>query len=82
MKKKIIPDDYNLESLQKLKENANKIVEQLEKDENLKNSIDSYKKLINLNNIIEKKFQAQSKKISERVKEKIIKIKKKNAKKS
>ena len=82
MKKKIIPDDYNLESLQKLKENANKIVEQLEKDENLKNSIDSYKKLINLNNIIEKKFQAQSKKISERVKEKIIEIKKKNAKKS
>ena len=82
MKKKIIPDDNNLESLQELKENAKKILEQLEKDENLKNSIDSYKKLININNIIEKKFQFHSKKISENMKEKLNRIKKKNAKKS
>ena len=82
MKKKIIPDDNDLESLQKLKENAKKIVERLEKDGNLKNSVDSYKKLINLNNIIEKKFKEQSKKISQNIKEKIVKIKKKNAKKS
>ena len=82
MKKKIIPDDNDLESLLKLKENAKKIVEQLEKDGNLKNSVDSYKKLINLNNIIEKKFKEQSKKISQNIKEKIVKIKKKNAKKS
>ena len=62
MKKKIIPDDNNSESLQELKESARKIVEDLEKEESLKNSIESYKKLINLNNTIERKFQINSKK--------------------
>ncbi len=82
MKKKIIPDDNNSESLQELKESARKIVEDLEKEESLKNSVESYKKLINLNNTIEKKFQTHSKKIGENTKEKLNKISKKNAKKS
>ena len=82
MKKKIIPDDNNSESLQELKESARKIVEDLEKEESLKNSVESYKKLINLNNTIEKKFQIHSKKIGENTKDKINKISKKNAKKS
>tara|TARA_Y100000741_G_C17909936_1_gene418950 strand:+ start:206 stop:454 length:249 start_codon:yes stop_codon:yes gene_type:complete len=82
MKKKIIPDDNNSESLQELKERVRKIVEDLEKEESLKNSIENYKKLINLNNNIERKFQIHSKKIGENTKDKINKISKKNAKKS
>ena len=45
-----------------------------EKEKNLENSIESYQKLIKLNNIIEKKFQKNSKQISEKTKLKIKEI--------
>ena len=83
MKKKIIPDDNNLKSLHELTSEANKIIEELEKEDNLKNSLDSYHKLVNLNNTIQKKFQEKSKTISKNIKEKISHIiKKKNEKKA
>jgi len=74
MKDKNLPDDNNSESFEELTNNINQIIEQLEKEKNLENSIDSYQKLIKLNNIIEKKFQIKSKEINKITKEKIKKI--------
>ena len=73
MKEKNFPDDNNSKSIEELTQEANSIIEQLEKQEDLKNSLDDYQKLIKLNNIIEKKFQKKSKSISQNVKEKINK---------
>ena len=74
MKDKNFPDDINLKSLNELTQEANKIIEQIEKEKNFENSLDEYQKLIRLNNIIEKKFQNTSKKISLETKDKINKI--------
>jgi hypothetical protein len=74
MKDKNLPDDINLKSLNELTQEANKIIEQIEKEKNFENSLDEYQKLIRLNNIIEKKFQNKSKKISLETKDKINKI--------
>ena len=82
MKEKNFPDDNNSKSIEELTQEANSIIEQLEKQEDLKNSLDDYQKLINLNNIIEKKFQKKSKSISQNVKEKINNIAKKKDDKS
>ena len=83
MKEKNLPDDNNSKSLEKLTQEINSIIEELEKREDIKNSLDDYQKLIKLNNIIEKKFQKESKHINETTKQKINNIaKKKNAKKT
>ena len=74
MKEKNFPYDNNSKSIEELTQEANSIIEQLEKQEDLKNSLDDYQKLIKLNNIIEKKFQKKSKSISQNVKEKINNI--------
>ena len=74
MKEKNLPDDNNLKSLEELLKEVNQIIEQLEKEKDLQNSLDSYQKLIKLNNIIEKRFQKKSKNISQLTKDKIIKI--------
>ena len=74
MKEKNLPDDNNLKSLEELLKEVNQIIEQLEKEKDLQNSLDSYQKLIKLNNIIEKKFQGKSKEINKLTREKIIKI--------
>ena len=81
MKDKNLPDDNNYISVEELTKKANQIIEQLEKEKNLENSLDNYQELIKLNNIIEKKFQKKSKEINHLTKEKINKIiKKKNEK--
>ena len=81
MKDKNLPDDNNYISIEELTKKANKIIEQLEKEKNLGNSLDNYQELIKLNNIIEKKFQKKTKEINQLTKEKINKIiKKKNEK--
>ena len=81
MKDKNLPDDNNSKSLEELTQEVNSIIEELEKKEDIKNSLDDYQKLIQLNNIIEKKFQRKSKDINQNMKEKIENItKKKNAK--
>ena len=83
MKDKNLPDDNNSKSLEELTQEANNIIEELEKKEDIKNSLDDYQKLIQLNNIIEKKFQRKSKGINQNMKDKIENItKKKNAKRS
>ena len=76
-----LPDDNNSKSLEELTQEANSIIEELEKHEYIKNSLDEYQKLMKLNNIIERKFQKKSKNIRQNMKEKIENItKKKNVK--
>ena len=74
MKDKNLLDDINDKSLSELTELVSNLVQKLEKEKNLENSIKDYQKIITLNNLIQKKFQKASKQISE---ETIIKIKKK-----
>ena len=74
MKVKNLPDDNDSKSLEKLTQEINSIIEKLEKQEDLKNSLNDYQELIKLNNIIEKKFQKKSKSISQNIKEKIKNI--------
>tara|TARA_B100001173_G_scaffold61270_1_gene51541 strand:- start:461 stop:715 length:255 start_codon:yes stop_codon:yes gene_type:complete len=82
MKDKNLPNDYNSLSLEELTKQANKMIEDLESQKNLENSIENYQNLLKLNNIIEKKFQKNVKDINEKTKENISKItSKKNAKK-
>ena len=81
MKDKILLDDINSKSLNELTDIAGKIIEKLEKSNNLESLSEDYQKLIKLNNIIQTKFQKNSKKISVEAKEKIKKILKKNVKK-
>ena len=78
MKEKNFPNNINLKTLDELTKEVNQIIENLEKEKNLENSIEGYQKLIKLNNIIEKKFQTTSKNISSEAKDKINKIIKKN----
>ena len=81
MKDKNIPNNYNSLSLEELTDEANKMIEDLENQKDLENSIEKYQDLLRLNNIIEKKFQKNAKNINDKTKEKIIEIKsKKNAK--
>ena len=81
MKVKNLPDDNDSKSLEKLTQEINSIIEKLEKQEDLKNSLNDYQELIKLNNIIEKKFQKKSKSLKQDMKEKIESItNKKNAK--
>ena len=77
MKEKNLPNNNNLKSLDELTNEANQIIENLEKEKNLENAIEDYQKLIKLNNIIERKFQASSKNILSETKDKINKIIKK-----
>ena len=81
MKDKNLPADNNSKTVEELTKKANQIIEQLEKEKNLENSLDNYQELITLNNIIAKKFQKKSKEINQLTREKINKIiRKKNEK--
>ena len=81
MKDKNLLPDNNSQSLEELTKEANNIIESLEREKDLRNSIDSYQELLKLNNIIEKKFHKTTKMINEETKKKINNItSKKNAK--
>ena len=71
MKDKNLPQDNIPQSLEELTNQANNIIESLEEEKNLQNTIDSYQELLRLNNTIEKKFQKNTKKINEETKKKI-----------
>ena len=82
MNEKILPDDIESKSLSELTDIADRLIQKLENKKNLEESIEDYQYLIKLNNIIEKKFQKDSKNISEITKLKIEKLtSKKNEKK-
>jgi len=74
MKDKNLPNDYDTLSLEELTKEANRLVEELENQKDLANSIEKYQILLKLNNFIEKKFQKNVKNINENTKEKILKI--------
>tara|TARA_B100001027_G_scaffold194287_1_gene150016 strand:- start:25 stop:267 length:243 start_codon:yes stop_codon:yes gene_type:complete len=80
MKEKNLPLDYQHNSLEELTEKANSIIETLENEKNLNNSIDRYQELLKLNDLIEKKFQKNLKSISEATNNKIKEVVKKNEK--
>ena len=82
MNEKILPDDIETKSLSELTDIADRLIHELESKKNLEESIDDYQYLIKLNNLIEKKFQKDSKNISESTKLKIEELtSKKNEKK-
>tara|TARA_B110000971_G_C19638788_1_gene332463 strand:- start:328 stop:573 length:246 start_codon:yes stop_codon:yes gene_type:complete len=74
MKDKNLPLDNNTRTLEELTKEANNIIMSLEKEKDLQNSVDAYKELLKLNDIIEKKFQKNTKKINEETKKKIYNI--------
>ena len=74
MKDKNLPLDNNSQSLEELTNEANTIIESLEREKDLGNSINSYQELLKLNNIIEKKFHKTTKIINEETKKKIDNI--------
>ena len=77
-----MPDDIESKSLSELTDIADRLIKELESKKNLEESIDDYQYLIKLNNLIEKKFQKDSKNISESTKLKIEELtSKKNEKK-
>ena len=82
MNEKILPDDIESKSLSELTDIADRLIQELESKKNLEESIDDYQYLMKLNNLIEKKFQKDSKNISESTKLKIEELtSKKNEKK-
>ena len=74
MKDKNLLDDIKIKSLIELTEIAANLVKKLEKQKDLEKSIEEYQKLLNINNLIQKKFQNTSRKISDETPEKIKKI--------
>ena len=57
MKDKNLLPDNNESTLEDLTDQANQIIESLENEKDLNNSVESYQKLLKLNNIIEKKLK-------------------------
>ena len=74
MKDKNLLDDIKIKSLTELIEIADNLVKKLEKQKDLEKSIEEYQKLLTINNLIQKKFQNTSRKISDETREKIKKI--------
>tara|TARA_B100000780_G_scaffold95750_1_gene66782 strand:+ start:246 stop:485 length:240 start_codon:yes stop_codon:yes gene_type:complete len=66
--------DNKVQSLEELTKKANNIVESLEGEKNLQNSINSYQELLKLNEIIKKKFHKTTIIINEETKKKIKNI--------
>ena len=63
---KNIPTDIKNKSIEEAQKEVSEIIEILEKEENLENSIKEYHRLILLNNHIEQKFKDKSKNISKK----------------
>ena len=77
MKDKNLPHDNISNSLEELTDQANQIIESLENEKDLSNSIESYQQLLKLNKIIEKEFNKNFKSISEETNKKVKEIIKK-----
>ena len=77
MKDKNLLPDNNDSTLEELTDQANQIIESLENEKDLNNSVESYQQLLKLNNIIEKKFHKNFRSISEETNKKVKEIIKK-----
>jgi len=74
MKDKNLPNNYNNLSLEDLTIEADKLIKELENEKDLESTTDKYQKLLNLNILIEKKFQSNVKNINQKTKNRIIEI--------
>ena len=82
MNEKNLPDDIASKSLNELTDLADKIIKNLENENNLENKSEDYTNLLKINRLIEKKFQKNFKEITDKTNFKIKDIKSnKNAKK-
>ena len=82
MNEKNLPDDIASKSLTELTDLADKIIRNLENENNIENTSEDYTNLLKINKLIEKKFQKNFKEISDKTIFKIKDIKSnKNAKK-
>ena len=77
MKDKNLPHDNISSSLEELTDEANQIIESLENEKDLNNSIESYQQLLKLNKIIEKEFNKNFKLIGDATNKKVKEIIKK-----
>ena len=77
MKDKNLLPDNNDNTLEELTDQANQILESLENEKDLNNSVESYQQLLKLNNIIEKKFHKSFRSIVEETNKKVKEIVKK-----
>jgi len=66
MNPKNIPADIKNKSIEEAQKEVSEIIEILEKEENLVNSLEKYHRLIFLNKYIEQKFKDKSKNISKK----------------
>ena len=74
MKDKNLPHDNISSSIEELTDQANQIIESLENEKDLNNSIESYQQLLKLNKIIEKEFNKNFKSISDETNKKVKEI--------
>jgi hypothetical protein len=77
MKDKNLLPDNDASTLEDLTDQANQIIESLENEKDLNNSVESYQQLLKLNNIIEKKFNKSFRSLGEETKKKVKEIFKK-----
>ena len=77
MKDKNLLPDNNDSTLEELTDQANQILESLENEKDLNNSVESYQQLLKLNNVIEKKFNKSFRSIGEETNKKVKEIIKK-----
>ena len=66
MNSKNIPTDIKRKSIEEAQKEVSEIIEILEKEENLENSLKKYHRLMFLNKYIEQKFKDKSKNISKK----------------
>ena len=66
MNPKNIPADIKNKSIEEAQKEVSEIIEILEKEENLENSLEMYHRLMFLNKYIEQKFKDKSKNISKK----------------
>jgi len=77
MKDKNLLPDNDASTLEDLTDQANQIIESLENEKDLNNSVESYQQLLKLNNIIEKNFNKSFRFLGEETNKKVKEIVKK-----
>ena len=77
MKSTNIPENIKNKTLEELKIEISEAISELEIEKDLKNSINKYQRLIQLNNFIENKFKEKAKSITSKTSEILSKIQKK-----
>ena len=77
MKSINIPENIKNKTLEELKIEISEAISELEKEKDLKNSINKYQRLIQLNSFVENKFKEKAKSITSKTSEILSKIHKK-----